>query len=48
MTGFAWMAVVEPEMTTAAWIFVGAAWTFVIGLAVFCFAKVLGGGSADS
>jgi len=33
----------NPEMTTASWIFIGAAWTFVIGLVVWCFVKVIWG-----
>lgn len=33
----------HPEMTTASWIFIGAAWTFVIGLVVWCFVKVIWG-----
>lgn len=28
-------------MTPAGWIFLGLAWTFVIGLAVWCLARVL-------
>lgn len=34
----------EPEMTGAAWIFMGLAWLFVLSLATWCFRRVLGGG----
>ena len=33
----------NPEMTTASWIFIGAAWTFVISLVIWSFVKVIWG-----
>jgi hypothetical protein len=36
------LAQTETVMTTAAWVFMGLAWFFVIGLTIFCFARVLG------
>lgn len=33
----------HPEMTTASWIFIAAAWTFVVGLLVCCYVKVIRG-----
>lgn len=37
------LAQTDPVMTTNAWVFMGLAWAFVIGLAVFSFKRVLGG-----
>jgi len=34
----------EQAMTTGGWILMGLAWAFVIGLAINCFWRVLGGG----
>ncbi len=32
-----------PVMSNSGWIFMGLAWLFVIGLAIWCFKRVLGG-----
>lgn len=37
-------AAAEPEMTAAAWVFMGLAWLGVIALTWWCFRRVLGGG----
>ncbi|MFT7464290.1 MAG: hypothetical protein ACI9EF_002640 [Pseudohongiellaceae bacterium] len=36
----------SPEMTTASWIFIGAAWFFVITLVLWSFIKVIWGDRA--
>ena len=40
------LAQAEPVMTLPAWVFMGLAWIFVFGLAIFCFKRVLGGPKA--
>jgi hypothetical protein len=40
------LAQAETVMTTSAWVFMGLAWFFVIGLVFFSFKRVLGGPKA--
>ncbi len=30
-------------MTTAGWVFLAVAWTLIIGLVIFCYAKIFSG-----